>query len=118
MLLAFLLVFVGVVSVFGFFGFELWTPIKRTYDDEYRKRWLKRVKNELYGSGSASTVDFRNLPGSHIDEVNWAIKLYFDLYEFEKDLIFSDRKIEKGLRTYEVCEIRFKHAESHILKIS
>lgn len=87
--------------------------IKWRYDDEFRKRWLKRIKKQLYDDGYATTVDFQNLPMGY-DEINWAIKLYFEIYEFEQDLILSQRFIEKKYRQYEICEVRFRHVKSRL----
>jgi hypothetical protein len=87
--------------------------IKWRYDDEFRKRWLKRVKKQLYQNGYTHTADFVNL-SAQIDEINWAIKLYFDYYEFDQDLIFNQRYLKDGFDSYEVCEIRFPHIASQI----
>jgi hypothetical protein len=116
LVLAFILVFAVVVGVLSFFAIEGWNVMKRGYDDEYRKRWLKRVKNQLHQEGVAHTAHFVDLPSTTTDEINWAINLYFDLYEFEQDLIFSEKTIRKGLDTHELSEIRFEHIPSRINK--
>jgi hypothetical protein len=108
------LIFAGIVSVVSFFLYDLGVPIKRRYDDEYRKRWLKRVRNCLHENGYAHTVDLQDLPDARYSEINWAIQFYFDLYEFEQKLIFSERYVEKNLREYHICEIRFKHVPSQL----
>src|SRR5215212_1545588 len=42
--LAVLVVIAGIVVVVSFSLYGIWATIKRKYDDEFRKRWLKRVK--------------------------------------------------------------------------
>jgi hypothetical protein len=91
-----------------------WEGLKRRFDDDYRKHWLKRVRNKLYENGSTNTLDFLNLPSSDTDEIEWALNLYFQLYEFEQGLIFRERSYERGLRRVTVREIRFKHVPSHL----
>jgi hypothetical protein len=110
--LAVILVFVVPTTVIMFFLYDGWTTVKRNYDDDYRKRWLKRIRNQLYQDGSTNTFDFLNLPDSTISEINWAITLYFELHEFDKDLIFDEGAVERNNRRYNVCEIRFKHVSS------
>ena len=107
------IIIVGLITL-GLFIFsdeEYPEKVKRRYDDEFRKRWLKRIKKELYENGRITTIDFQNLPMG-FDEINWAIKLYFEIYEFEQDLIFSERFIEKNFTKYEICEVRFRHVKS------
>jgi hypothetical protein len=113
--LAIIVVFVGIVAI-GIFvnDAEAWGYLKRNYDDEFRKRWLKRIKNQLHQDGRAHSLDFTNLPSVTRDEINWAIKLYFELYEFEQDLIFTKRTVEKNSRTYLQYEIRFEHVPSRM----
>jgi len=113
--IAFILIF------FGFIGFvyalmerkEISDKAKKKYDDEYRKRWLKRVQAQLYQDGFAHTANFINLE-YEIEDINWAIRTYFDIYEFEKDLTFGVQYVEKNYHTYEICEIRFKHVVSQL----
>ena len=87
----FLAVFLLVCGVFAFAMFDENSPadIKKfvwQIDDEFSKRWTKRVKSQLHDKGYAFTSDFNNL-GIDSDEVNWAIEFYFNRYEFEQDLI-------------------------------
>ncbi len=112
-----------ILSFVGFIGFvyallereEISEKAKKKYDDEYRKRWLKRIQALLYQDGFAHTVNFINLE-YNIEDINWAIRIYFDVYEFEKDLTFGLQYIERNYQTYEICEIRFKHVESQLSK--
>lgn len=89
--------------------------ISRRYDYEIRRKWLLRVRNQLHKDGYAHTGNFANLSDDLI-EINWAIKMYFDVNEFEQDLVFSQQTIEKDSSVFEVCEIRFKHVASHLPK--
>jgi len=75
-------------------------------DDEFRKRWLKRVKNELYNTGYVHTSDFKH-SGVDEGEINWAIEAYFNRYEFEQDLILS-KKVER-FSEKAFLELRFSH---------
>lgn len=95
---------------------DLQQNLQRRYDDEYRKRWLKRVRIRLYQQGVASTADFAGLP-VELDEINWAIRLYFQIYEFEKNLIYDQKYLEnpdKYLAKYKICEIRFMNVASQL----
>jgi len=105
--------FIGFSIVFGVLQEypQLLKQVIRKYDDDIRRTWLKRVKNQLYKDGYAHTDNFLNL-SDDFNEINWAIKTYFSNYEFEQDLIFSQQSIEKDSYTYEICEIRFKHVPS------
>ncbi len=94
-------------------GKSILEKAKRQFDDDFRKKWLKRVKKQLYQDGYAHTGNFLNLPGD-MDEINWAIKTYFDSFEFEQDLVFSQKYLKKDFETYEICEIRFKHVASQL----
>ena len=111
----------SMLCVFSFFGAvylftegkSILEKAKRQLDDDFRKKWLKRVKKQLYQDGYAHTGNFLNLPDD-MEEINWAIKTYFDSFEFEQDLVFSQKYIKKDFETYEICEIRFKHVASQI----
>ncbi|MBX3037052.1 MAG: hypothetical protein KF758_09070 [Anaerolineales bacterium] len=113
--------FASMLCVFSLFGTiflftegkEILEKIKRQFDDDFRKKWLKRVKKQLHQDGYAHTANFINLPHD-MEEINWAIKTYFELYEFEQDLVFSQKYIKKSYETYEVCEIRFEHVKSQL----
>lgn len=107
------IVLLGISTVVTFFVVGGWEETKRKFDDEFRKKWIKRVRNQLYESGCTHTLDFTNLP-VRSSEINWAIEMYFDMYEFVQDLIFTQRHIEKGISTYRLCEIRFKHVPSRL----
>lgn len=109
------LVFIGFIAGPAFFVTDGHIYVRRLYDDEYRKRWLRRIRTRLYEYGCTVSVDFQNLPTT-LSEINWALKLYFDRYEFEQDLVFSKKYIEKGLETYEICEIRFENVPSRLPK--
>ncbi len=107
---------VGIGSIFAvpaFFAFEGPQYLKRHYDDEYRKRWLRRIRTRLYEHGCTVTTDFQDLPTSD-GEINWALKLYFDRYEFEQGLVFSEKSTEQGPETSPICEIRFGHVASRL----
>jgi len=112
------MMFAAIIGGFLFIFLDGPTAVKQHYDDDFRKRWLKRVKNKLYDDGCTYTLHFRNLPNADADEINWAIKLYFDLHEFEQDLIFSEKTITRKFRDYELCEIRFEHVPSQISDIA
>lgn len=116
--------FGGLVSFFGFSGIltaildgNFQERARKKYDDDFRRRWLKRVKEQLHKDGYACTINFLNLV-EEIDEINWAIRTYFDIYEFEKDLTFTLENIVRDNQTIEICEVRFKHVESIVKKLS
>lgn len=93
-------------------------PIRKFFwklDDELSKRWLKRVKNQLYDCGYVFTSDFANLD---IDEhqINWAIENYFNRYEFEQDLVLTKRSHTKLLQDYHFLELRFAHLPTRLKK--
>jgi hypothetical protein len=112
-ILSILLLIIILVTMFITGWQENIEKVKRRYDDEFRKRWLKRIKKQLYQNGFTHTGDFLAL-SEGIDEINWAIKLYFSYYEFEQNLTFNQRFLRNGLKTYEVCEVRFPHIASQI----
>lgn len=93
-------------------------PIRKFFwklDDEFSKRWLKRVKNQLYDCGYVFTSDFANLD---IDEnqINWAIENYFNRYEFEQDLVLTKRSYRKLLEDHQFLELRFAHLPTRLKK--
>lgn len=80
-------------------------------DDEFSKRWLKRVRNQLYGGGYVFTSDFTNLNCGAI-QINWAIENYFNRYEFEQDLILT----KLGYSGHYFLELRFNHLPTRLKK--
>jgi hypothetical protein len=90
--------------------------LKRKYDDEFQNRWLKRIKKRLYENGFVYTGDFLDMPVD-LEEINWALQTYFHYYEFEQDLIFSQRFYEENYNSYQLCELRFRHIPSKLEKI-
>jgi hypothetical protein len=103
----------GVVFLLIFFSVNGWVFVKREFDDDIRKRWLKRIKNQLFKNGYVHTTDFTNLP-VELGEINWAIKLYFQIYEFQQDLTYRQKYIKHNFEKYKICEIRFNHVPSQL----
>lgn len=76
---------------------ELWKYRERWDTDEERKaRWIERIRRVLESNESVTTLDFAENVGlnllDHVDneEVNWALRMYFHLHEFEERLTLSD----------------------------
>jgi hypothetical protein len=84
-------------------------------DDEFRKKWLKRIRNQLYDSGYVFTSDFNNFE-IDLSVINWAIESYFDQYEFEQDLIFTRHSYTELLESKNFLELRFDHLPTRIKK--
>ncbi|MCL4275410.1 MAG: hypothetical protein KJZ77_16175 [Anaerolineales bacterium] len=82
-------------------------------DDEFNKRWIKRVKSQLHDKGYAFTSDFSNL-GIDLDEVNWAIEFYFNRYEFEQDLILTKRWYKEQFEEKLFLELRYNHLPTRL----
>ena len=108
------IIFVLFFSSFAFFSLDGWSATKRQFDDDFRKRWLKRIKNQLYENGCTTTLDFVNLPLER-DEINWALQMYFNYYEFEQDLVFTQRFFTPDYIL--IYEIRFKNVPSVLQKL-
>jgi hypothetical protein len=113
-ILAFFIALFGFAAIVSFLVNGGWNDLVQRYDDDFRKRWLKRVRNRLYENGHANTSDFLDLPDTEVSEIEWAITTYFRIYEFEQDLLFREKFYREGTETIRVFEIRFKHVLSHL----
>jgi len=82
-------------------------------DDEFSKRWLTRIRNQLHDCGYVFTDDFDNLYVGD-DEVNLAIESYFSRYEFEQDLILTKRAVRGLVETRYFLELRFSHLPTRL----
>jgi len=97
---------------------DLRADIKRHFDDEYRKRWLRRIRDQLHTDGRSHSGNFMTLPDVTLDEINWAIKMYFEMYEFEQRLAIDDDTVEHNSLHYTIYELRFRHVPSILRKAS
>lgn len=87
-----------------------------TLDDEFSKRWLKRVRNQLHDYGYVFTSDFNNL-NIYEDEVNFAIENYFHRYEFEQGLVLTKHSYKRLFEDHYFLELRFDHLPTRLKKI-
>jgi hypothetical protein len=116
--ISFLTIIISLSVVFAGFEDSSDNPFRNfvwKLDDEFYKRWLKRVKNQLYDCGYVFTTDFANLD---IDEnqINWAIENYFNRHEFEQDLVLTKRSYRKLLEDHQFLELRFAHLPTRLKK--
>ena len=107
LLLLFALFFGGLV-LFGE-DFQGWIFIRLRYDPGHRQKWMKRIRKRLHEQGYVQTKDFTGM-GFSDKEINWALKLYFEIYEFQQDLALNCYKRASGIFIYtrEICELGFR----------
>lgn len=90
-------------------GFGAWRAQVQTQDELYdrrmdwnedtdlQERWIKRIERTLHERGYVTTEMFEDNVGLNLTslvdrrQINWALKMYFDLYEFEQDLMLSEK---------------------------
>lgn len=106
-LLVFAIAFATVMTLMDSQG---WIFIKLRYDTEYRQKWIKRIRKRLYEQGYVQTEDFKGVGFSN-KEINRALKMYFEIYEFQQDLVLHCYKYKRTLDSLlasETCVLGFR----------
>lgn len=82
-------------------------------NNDLQSKWIERIDRKIQEFGSVDTEMFENTVGLSltsvidVEQINWAIQMYFGLYEFEQNLELSEEYTVTRNQT-PVCCYRIK----------